>query len=51
MIKIKGGNGKSGKFFGKPGESVLDCAKRFDMEPDAPCEGEGICGKRRVASF
>jgi uncharacterized 2Fe-2S/4Fe-4S cluster protein (DUF4445 family) len=47
-IKIARKNGKFEKFFAKSGESVLDCAKRLGIELDAPCSGNGTCGKCRV---
>ncbi|MDR1230906.1 MAG: ASKHA domain-containing protein, partial [Spirochaetaceae bacterium] len=47
-IKFVTKKGKTEKFLVKPEESALDCAKRLDIEIDAPCAGNGTCGKCRV---
>ncbi|MDR1096000.1 MAG: ASKHA domain-containing protein [Spirochaetaceae bacterium] len=47
-IKFVTKKGKTEKFLVNADESALDCAKRLDIEIDAPCAGNGTCGKCRV---
>jgi uncharacterized 2Fe-2S/4Fe-4S cluster protein (DUF4445 family) len=47
-IKFVTKKGKTEKFLVNANESALDCAKRLDIEIDAPCAGNGTCGKCRV---
>lgn len=47
-IKFVTKNGKSEPLAVKSGETVMDCAKTAGIELDAPCAGNGTCGKCRV---
>ncbi|GHV91091.1 ferredoxin [Spirochaetia bacterium] len=46
LFKVEGGEDIS--VFASFGESLLDAAKRANLALDAPCAGNGTCGKCRV---
>jgi uncharacterized 2Fe-2S/4Fe-4S cluster protein (DUF4445 family) len=46
LFRVEGGEDVS--IFAFFGESLLDAAKRADLALDAPCAGNGTCGKCRV---
>jgi uncharacterized 2Fe-2S/4Fe-4S cluster protein (DUF4445 family) len=46
VFKIEGGEDRTLSIL--PGESLLDTAKKADIAIDAPCSGNGTCGKCRI---
>lgn len=47
-VTFKFEDGEDVEAFVSPGESLLEVARKTNVAIDAPCSGNGACGKCRV---